>query len=71
MEDGGNMESHLHPLTVDENSHGDLGKTGLGTRPKAQGTIFHSADGEVQVQSRLDAHQGTVAEMGRSVPALP
>lgn len=65
------MESHLHPLAVDENSHGDLGKTGLETRPKAQGSTLCSADGEVQVQSRPEAHQDTVAEMERSIPALP
>ena len=65
------MESHLHPLAVDESSHEDLGKTGLGTRPKAQGTILRSADGEVQVQSRLEAHQDAVAEMERSIRALP
>lgn len=65
------MESHLHPLAVDESSHGDLDRTGLGTRPKAPGTIFHSVGGEVQVQSRLEAHQDTVAEMERSTPSLP
>lgn len=65
------MESHSHPLAVDESSHGDPGKKGLGTGPKAQGTIFHSADGEVQVQSKLKTRQDTVAEMERTVPALP
>lgn len=30
----------------------DLGKTDLGTKPKAQEPVFHSADGEIQVQSR-------------------
>lgn len=65
------MESHLHPLAVDGSSHGDPDRTGLGTRPKAQGMIFHSIGGKVQVQSRLEAHQDTVAELERSTPALP
>lgn len=30
----------------------DLGKTDLGTKPKGQEPVFHSADGEIQVQSR-------------------
>lgn len=48
MKDGGNMESHSNLLVVDANSHRDLGKTGLGTRLKAHGTICHSAGGEIQ-----------------------
>ena len=70
VEDGGKTEGRLHPLAVEESSHGNLGKTGSGARPKAQGTMFRFADGEVQVQSRLEAHQNTAAEVERSIPAL-
>lgn len=57
-----NMDSHWHPLAGGGSSHGDLGKTDLGTKPKAQEPIFHSADGEPQVQHR---YQNTVAEIDK------
>lgn len=52
VEYGVNVESHWHPLAGDESSHGDLSKTDLGTKPKVLEPIFHSADGEIQIQSR-------------------